>query len=374
VIDMAKAKAKSKKKKSRRKSSGPKVDPFQDATDRIIAMIESDGMVLWHKPWKGEDGLPTNLSTGKAYRGINLFTLAFTPYGSSYWVTFNQAKELAVKEARKAGRKIKKVVPEKGRSYYLDEETGEPFMGGIKKGEKKYGYSVFWKIRKGSRDVEGKNGETEKKSFAYPMLRFTPIFNVEQTTGIIVPKVERAVDFSPISECEKVLEAYKGGPTVSHGGGRAFYSPLTDSIKLPEPASFDDPIFYYSTMFHEQVHATGHKKRLARKTLTDTSYFGSHSYSEEELVAEMGASFLAALTGIDKPVLVKNSAAYLKHWLEQIKKDPKLLVYSAARAQKAVDFILGKEFKKEDGDEETAAEDAASIESEDENEERESAA
>lgn len=369
---MAKAKKKS-KKKTKRKARGPKVDAFQEMTDRIIAMIESDGMAPWHKPWKGEDGLPTNLSSGKVYRGINLFSLAFTSFGSHYWVTFNQAKELAVKEARKAGRKIKKVVPEKGRSYYIDEDTGELFKGGIKKGEKKFGYVVFFKRRQGKKEVDGANGEKEVKSFTYPWLNHTPIFNIEQTEGITIPKVERPKDFSPIDECEKILEQYKKGPKLTHGGGRAFYSPLEDKIKVPEPGSFDDPIFYYSTLFHEHIHATGHKSRLARKSLTDTTYFGSHSYSEEELVAEMGASFLAGMTGIDRPVLVQNSAAYLKHWLGQIKKDPKLLVYSAARAQKAIDFILGTEFKSETDNEERAAEDLAATESAEE-EARETAA
>lgn len=357
---MAKAKKKTKKKsKGRRKSNKPKVDPYVETTNRIIAMIEDEGIAPWHKPWAAGEGLPTNLSTGKIYRGINVYTLAFTTYGSHYWLTFNQAKEMAVKEARRGGRKITKVVPPpgEGKPYYIDEGTGERFMDGVKKGEKKYGYVVFFKMSKYSKTVE-KDGKEEVNSFSRPMLNFTPIFNVEQTTGITIPKAEKPKDFSPITECERLLSEYKRGPRVTHGGGRAFYSPLQDSIKVPSPESFDDPIYYYSTLFHEHVHATGHKARLNRKSLVDTSYFGSHQYSEEELVAEMGASFLSARTGINKPALVQNSAAYLKHWLEQIKKDPKLLVHSAARAQKAIDFMLGIEFAKDEDEDKDGAKDA----------------
>jgi len=348
---MARAKRKSKK----RKSNKPKIDIYAEMTKRIIDMIEADGIVPWHKPWAGNGAagnLPRNLSTGKFYRGINVFTLSFSPYASNYWLTFNQAKELAVREARKAGRKIKKVVPEKGRPYYIDEATDEMFMDGVRKGEKKYTWVVFFKMRNGFKSVENEDGESESRSFQYPMLNYTPIYNAEQCDGITIPDIITKPEdtFNPIAECEALLEQYKKGPKVTHGGNRAFYSPLRDSIKLPSPSSFDDPIYYYSTSFHEHVHATGHASRLNRKTLTDSTYFGSHQYSEEELVAEMGASFLSAITGINKPPLVKNQAAYLKHWLEQIKKDPKLLVHSAARAQKAVDFIRGIEFAKDEDD------------------------
>jgi len=347
-----------KKKTAKRKSTRKKkarVDAFQATTDRIISMIEKDGMAPWHKPWVGEVGLPTNLSTGKTYRGINVFTLSFTPYASNYWLTFNQALEMAVKEARQSGRKIKKVVPETGRSYYFDEDANERFVGGIRKGEKKFGYVVFWKFRSWTEENEKPDGTVEEKDRFVPMLRFTPIFNALQADGITITTVERPEGFTPIHACEQVIEEYKRGPRVDHGGDRACYWPSRDQISLPDQKVFDRPEFYYTTRFHEEVHGTGHESRLKRKTLLETTYAGSHQYSEEELVAEMGASFLAAHTGIDTAPVVENSAAYLKHWLAAIKKDPKLLVHSASRAQKAVDYILNKEWKPDDEEEKEAA-------------------
>lgn len=353
------------KKRARKKKA--RVDPFQATTDRIIQMIEEGGVMPWHKPWSGESGLPTNLSTGKVYRGINIFTLSFTPYASHYWLTFNQARDLAVKEARAAGRKISKVVIEdlpegfngtdtfkelventRRKSFYYDVDKDELFAGGIRAGEKKFGYVVFWKFRSWTEEKKKPDGTVEEKDRFVPMLKFTPIFNALQADGITVPTVERPEGFTAIDACEKLIAEYDRGPRVDHGGDRACYWPSRDQISMPDQKAFERPEFYYTTRFHEEVHGTGHADRLARKTLMDTTYMGSHQYSEEELVAEMGASFLAAHTGIDIAPVVENSAAYLKHWLAVIKKEPKLLVNSASRAQKAVDYILNREWKPEE--------------------------
>ena len=41
---------------------------------------------------------------------------------------------------------------------------------------------------------------------------------------------------------------------------------------------------------------------------------------------------------------IDNSAAYLEGWLKQLQNDRTLIVYAAAQAQKAADFILGRTF------------------------------
>jgi len=112
---------------------------------------------------------------------------------------------------------------------------------------------------------------------------------------------------------------------------------------MPYPAAFHTPEGYYSTLFHELTHSTGHEDRLARKGVTETHNFGSHSYSKEELVAEMGAAFLCGHTGIEK-LVIENSASYIDSWLRRLKKDNKLVVTAGAQAQKAADYILGEKY------------------------------
>jgi antirestriction protein ArdC len=93
--------------------------------------------------------------------------------------------------------------------------------------------------------------------------------------------------------------------------------------------------------FHELAHSTGHKSRLSREGVTDPQRFGNHEYSKEELIAEMGASFLRAFAGIDSEPLMDNSASYLASWLRVLRGDSKMVVYAAAAAQRAVDLIRG---------------------------------
>ncbi len=329
----------SRKPKAKANPKKPKIDIFEQMTSRILEMMEKDHIAPWHKPWSG--CIPTNLATRKPYRGINFFTLGFSPYKSHYWLTFKQAKELAVAKALSEGRKIKKIAMRKDGSpcapYYWDEENNAPFFEGIKKGEKKYGYIVFWK-RKEVKEEE----EKEQKSY-YSILQYTPIFNAEQAIGIEIPEVKKSKN-STIQDCEELLKKYKHGPKVVQGGNRACYSPERDLIQVPSVQDFDSPQDYYNVLFHEHVHGTGHEKRLARKSLMDKTYFGSHTYSEEELVAEMGASFLSAHCEISSAPMVENSAAYLKHWVEKMREDKRILVQAATRAQKAFDYICGIEY------------------------------
>jgi antirestriction protein ArdC len=109
---------------------------------------------------------------------------------------------------------------------------------------------------------------------------------------------------------------------------------------MPKRHLFQSAEAYFSTLFHEMTHSTGHEKRLNRPTLTDLCPFGSTNYSLEELVAEMGAAFLCGLTGVENNT-IDNSAAYLKGWLGKLKNDTKLLIQAAANAQRAVDYITG---------------------------------
>jgi antirestriction protein ArdC len=112
-----------------------------------------------------------------------------------------------------------------------------------------------------------------------------------------------------------------------------------DIITCPEIGQFRTSEHYYATMFHECIHSTG--PRLDRFKKTDPVCFGSDTYGREELVAEIGSAYLAALTGIDSSAIVQNQAAYLQNWAKAIKADADLVMYAAGRAEKAADFMIG---------------------------------
>ena len=99
---------------------------------------------------------------------------------------------------------------------------------------------------------------------------------------------------------------------------------------------------YYSALFHEMVHSTGHETRLNRfDSKTYNRPFASNEYSKEELIAELGNAYLCAEAGIDNTEL-ENNAAYIQAWLKALKNDKKLLFSASSQAMKATEYILGK--------------------------------
>jgi antirestriction protein ArdC len=268
---------------------------------RITDLLEQ-GTVPWHKPWNARSNMPRNIS-GREYRGINIFLLATQQYESAYWMTFNQ-------------------VQAKG--------------GHVRKGEKSSPV-IFWKWLD-KRCTEGEEAATGK----IPMLRYYNVFNLEQVEGVTAPEPEESNnDHQPLPLTEEIFKDMPLRPELKFGGNRAYYSPSLDYIQLPHLSTFDTPEEYYSTLFHEITHATGHQSRLGRKSILEPSYFGSHEYSKEELVAEMGAAFLCGFSGIEN-ITIENSAAYIAGWLNALKNDKTLLIHAAAQAQKAADFILNR--------------------------------
>ncbi len=183
--------------------------------------------------------------------------------------------------------------------------------------------------------------EGEETTARLPVLRYYNVFNLEQCEGIPTEKVpDNPRDFEPIGEAEAVVQGMPQSPPIQHGATGAWYMPATDTVSMPDAGHFSPPESYYSTLFHELSHASGHQSRLNRQTSTKPHRFGSRDYSQEELVAEMGAAFLCGHCGIEQAT-VENSAAYIQGWLKKLKGDHRLVVIAAAQAQKAADFIMG---------------------------------
>lgn len=272
---------------------------YDIVNNKILELLEA-GTIPWHKPWNSGTSTPKNLVSKKDYRGINLFLLACQPYNSPYWLTFNQCT----------------------------------FHGGhIIKGAKSTPV-IFWKM------LDKNGSDTDSAIGKIPMLRYYNVFNAEQCEGIRTPpSTETEKPFTPIESAELIFLGMPMKPEIKHGGGRAYYSPSLDYVQLPNKTAFNSEEEYYNTLFHECCHASGHSKRLGRKSILEPSYFGSHEYSKEELIAETGAAFLCGHAGIEN-FTIQNSAAYIAGWLKALKNDKTLLVLAAAAGQKAADYIL----------------------------------
>lgn len=282
-----------------------KTDHYQAITDKIIAKIEA-GVLPWRKTWKGGAAVQPLRSNGERYRGINVLQLWMTAeergYTNPYWFTFNQAKELG---------------------------------GFVKKGEK--GTIVFY-ASSGSKIVECDNGEELKESYYF--LRSYVVFNGDQIEGLpekyaTKETIETPSEYNRYEEAEQFFAAT--GAKISHGGGRAYYSPSLDSIQMPELTSFESAEAYYGTLAHEVIHWTGHESRLNRE---GGKKFGDDAYAFEELVAELGAVFVCADLAIEAEQL-ENHAAYVGSWLKILKADKRAIFQAASAAAKAAEFLSG---------------------------------
>ena len=234
-------------------------------TNKILEELKK-GVIPWQKPWLVA-GHNKNLISKKPYRGINVFLLGYGRQ-SPWWVTFKQAKNLG---------------------------------GSVKKGEKGE-VVVYYKLN------EYLDENSDDLIRRVPLLRYYTVFNTEQCEGFedkIPPTLSRVID--KIEECEKVVGGYKGKPML-HVSDRAAYAPAFDNLFMPPMDSFESSESYYSVLFHEYVHSTGHKDRLDRD-LENFKPFGSEDYSKEELIAEIGSIFLYNEVGITR--VFNNSVNYI---------------------------------------------------------------
>lgn len=274
-------------------------DLYQRVTDRIIESLEQ-GTPPWICPWTDHTALPSNLATGKPYRGINVLMLAIEAmergHSDSRWVTLKQANEL--------GARVKKG------------EHGAPI--------------VFFRWK----EIEDNEADPDEQKRVVPLLRSYTVFNTSQLE--FLPErfeLRPTPAWQPIGEAEQLL--VETGAVIRHGGNRAFYSPGEDLIQLPPTAWFPDADDYYAVALHELTHWTGHPKRLNRML---GKRHGIDAYAYEELVAEMGAAFLCAHCGL--PARLEH-ATYIDHWLDALKRDKRLIFVAAGAAQKAADYALG---------------------------------
>lgn len=275
---------------------------YEMVTDRVISALES-GNIPWEKPWGGCRSGAYNFITRKSYSLMNQMLLKHRgAYG-----TFKQWTE-------------------KG--------------GKIRKGEKSE-IVVFWKFQ----IVEEENEDGEKEEQKIPILKYYNVFHISQVEGVTV-KEEELPEVKPIESAEKIKREYVEREHIrilEYTTNEAFYSPAGDFIQVPERGQYRDANEFYSTLYHEMVHSTGHKSRLNR--LERDAHFGNEIYSKEELVAELGAAFVMNLLGIETKKTFRNSTAYIQNWIQVLKNDPRFVVSAAGKAEKAVHYIMGEDLQ-----------------------------
>ena len=279
---------------------------YQEITDKIINQLRN-GTIPWEQPWFGTTGA-ISYATGRAYSLLNQMILGGE---SGEFLTWHQ----------------------------IQQQNGHLRKGS--KGRRVFFWNTFDKTE--TKD----NGETVIKQIPY--LKTYTVFRVDDCEGIErrwQPKQENISTNSPIKQAEDLANKYFNRESIKlvhDDSNKAFYSPKHDFINLPPINNFSSSEKYYSVLFHESVHSTGNKHRLGRFNQDEhLSPFGSPDYSREELVAEMGASFLLKHLNIDNKSTLQQNSAYIQSWIHALNDDISLIAVAASRAEKAVQFILGE--------------------------------
>lgn len=256
---------------------------YQIVTDKIIDKLNTN-VIPWRKPWNSS--APINWNTCKPYNGINRLLL-----DSGEYATFKQISA--------AGGKIKK--GEKGSIivFYTSAKTEDC-----------------------TDDAENNNT---------PIFRYYTVFEINIQCEGLTTKIIKNNNNTLILP-DKIISKYIKMPNVIASRDDTKYSLTDDVIYIPDIKNFISTEEYYCSMFHEMIHSTAHKNRLDRKI---------SSYAREELVAEIGAAMLCSISNIGFKT-IDNSVAYIQYWVDNITDDNKMIVYAANKAQKAVDYILGK--------------------------------
>jgi len=297
----------------KKQQSFTKRDVYQEVTQQVISALEQ-GHIIWKQGWNNL-GLPKNIIAGNHYRGWNLFYLNFISlykgYKTPYFITYKQAQDLG---------------------------------GNIRRGEKGY-QIVYWALVDNRNETvtikDAETGEEKEEHAQYRVPKFYVVFNIDQTEGIEFPKAESLFlnKADKLEACEQIIDNMPHRPQIRNAGDRAYYSCATDRVTMPLSALFHSMEEYYSTLFHELAHCTGHETRLNRKELKEHDGFGGENYSKEELTAELTAAFLCAISGIEQKTLT-NSTAYIQGWLKALNNDKTLILKAASQSQAAADFIL----------------------------------
>ena len=300
-----------------------------DLTEKVIALMKEHGSD-WTKPWRdiAAHGMPRKWDDGYRYTGGNVMILLMSAmkngYTTNLWNTFAQW-EAKCADCGKATERIGE-----------DHEDFDPDRG-VKQERRCKACDG-----KGHRVAKGQHGEVlcrvatfrkedDEGNVTYVRIpRYFRVFNLDQLDN--PPEVETAESVGNVPVNDRIAEWVKAtGLDVRNGSNIAAYSPTEDYITMPNIGQFESENLYWSTLFHEMTHATGHKDRLNRVIL---NRFGDEKYAAEELVAELGSVFLSAEHGIESEPR-PDHAKYLSHWLKALKAEPDLIYTAAGDADKA---------------------------------------
>ena len=256
--------------------------------------IVQENVLYWLKqgvnPWQASWTTAKNAESKRRYSGNNawfLTAIAARYYdGDPRFLTFDQVQKL--------GYRIKK--GSHGHPAYFYQSTSYR----VKKDED------------GNPVLDENGRKVKEKVKIKPVFQVYTVFNAKQIEGM--------PEYSPVEYPDEEFDQKTTEAIITNSPVKilhdqlnsAFYTEADDAIHIPSEKQFTSTAGYYSTVFHEMIHATGTPERLNRESLKEYA----SQRPREELTAELGAVMLCSNVGLkyENP----NSAAYIAGWASAI--------------------------------------------------------
>lgn len=287
------------------KSSAPKKSAKEKLIDAIVDGINKTQSLPWDNG-RLNDLSPINHVSKKKYHGVNRVMLRFF----TRMIEAPNQEFLTFLQAKKAGGNVKRG------------EKGCPIV-----------FFTWWDTKR-----KCPEDQDSDKADVIPLVKSSTVFDVSQCDGVEPSREIKSIDHPAMADVDAMVQKFAEKTNLKLNlngvGGTACYVPARHTVSVSGLKYHKTAAAYYSTLFHELIHSTG--KAMGRKV---ANFFGSHEYSEEEIVAETGAMLLCLEFGIEK-VEKDNSIAYLQSWGKKLKENPNWLIKGVSDAEKAVQYLF----------------------------------
>lgn len=318
---------------------------LQTFADMIIARMETIEASNWKKGWTDGEamiGLPQNV-TGRVYTGSNAFLCQLHTMKKNYKVpvyfTHKQIRDLGAHP-----KKGEKSIPifkwglsiynrENGKKATLKEYDSLP----KEERDEKYKVIPYLKIFKEWNIDQTNLEEVNKEKYDVLLSKFETK-EIKDDKGMYC---NAAIDQMLASQswvCH--VEYNQQNPSALYNKSKdLIIVPRKDQFKISDTPEeiYKDGEEYYSSLIHEMAHSTGHESRLNR--LNPDGKFGGSEYAKEELVAELTAAMVGSALGFDSRIR-DNNTAYIKSWMNALKKEPKFLLSVMSDVNKASAMVI----------------------------------
>lgn len=226
--------------------------------------------------------------------------------------------------------------------YYLTWYQTQQLGGSVLKGTKSetiFYFNTYYKNQEGkkipkvrAKHLQEQGAEVQKISY----LKAHKVFNLKSIKDIDWNLTQKY----RWKQLDTLLKAIKDKHKIEYDNiTQSCCAPTTDTIILASSTDEEEHWYPYLLFVH-LIHWTGQESRLGRDGIMNNALDCGYDI-EEQLVADIGASMLSRLVGIElESTIEKGEEEVLTFWIQALEENNRFIFRVAARAQQAIQYLL----------------------------------